>query len=208
MATTLYTILLSHFAFPKKLPNDKANFRFVATVRYVGRLDKLLSVPVVMPGLDSYWECDARKRNDPGYVRRPGAAEFDIGAIDTWDRMVLHMKAEAVHSIQFRVFDVDRKDAWDRIESVLADFATRVVGAAPKLVPAIPLAAASDTAGSAVGALADDLEVWLVQKLAAQKDRLLFRGSHFFDDPSSPAAGLIEGRGVAGGYEIGFDVVT
>ena len=204
MPARLYSLMLTEFSFPKKLDNDKANFRFVVTVRYVAARGKLVSETTVLPGLDSYWECDTRRHRDWDYLRRPGLSELAIERIDPWDRLILHMRAEAIHSLQFKVFDVDRKDAWDRIQDVLRDFVGAILHLGHKAIPSLPPPIRN--LNDSVGSVAEDLETWVLQKLAAQKDKVLFRGSHFFIDPSEPVAGPVGGRGVGGQYAIGFEV--
>lgn len=44
--------------------------------------------------------------------------------------------------------------------------------------------------------------------MESQNDKLLFRGSHFFDNPHSPVAGPIAGRGISGDYRVEFEVVA
>ncbi len=204
MPARLYSLFLTGFSFPRRLPNDKANFRFVVTVRYLAPRDKLVSEVAVMPALDAYWECDTRKRNEPHYVRRAGEAAFDLERIDPWDRLVLHVRAVALHSLQFKVFDVDRRDAWDRIQELLGDFARVILRRGRERLPVLP--PAIEPAEDSLGSVAEDLEAWVLQKLAAQRDRVLFRGSHFFADPNEPVATPIRGVGVAGEYTIDFEV--
>lgn len=48
----------------------------------------------------------------------------------------------------------------------------------------------------------------MLQKMESQNDKLLFRGSHFFDNPHSPVAGPIAGRGISGDYRVEFEVVA
>jgi len=202
MADRLYSLMLTRFTFPKSLEGNRANFRFLVTVRYVAPKGKLMSETVVMPGLDVYWECDPRKRSDPAYVRVAGKPEMDVDGLDPWDRLILHMKAEAIHSLQFRVMDVDRRDAWDRIREALRDIVGFILRRGRDALPLVPPEPLQEAFGSA----AEDLQSWVLQKLAAQKDKLLYRGSHFFEDPAEPEPGPIQGRGVGGAYHIEFEV--
>lgn len=39
--------------------------------------------------------------------------------IDNWDSLVLHVRGENLYSIQFRVVDVDQRDAWGAIQEFL-----------------------------------------------------------------------------------------
>ena len=71
-------------------------------------------------------------------------------------------------------------------------------------LPKLPLEPLNDSLGS----VAEDLQGWVLQKLAAEGDKVLFRGSHFFADPGAPAAGPVGGRGEGGSYAVEFEVVA
>ena len=53
-------LTLTDFDFPAALADNRANFRFVVDVRMV-RSAKFATDTVVMPGFDTWWECDRRK---------------------------------------------------------------------------------------------------------------------------------------------------
>ena len=68
MATDNYQLTLNRWEFPKPLHPHKANFRFVAQIRFFGEKGSPETANNALPGLDSYWECDWRKHEDRRYV--------------------------------------------------------------------------------------------------------------------------------------------
>ena len=200
MAGKTYTLSLSGFKFPEGLGDDKANFRFTVDVRYLDTKGKPTERHVVMPGLDDFWECDRRKAKEPNYVRRSAASPtFNMGKIDEWEKLILMVQAEAIHSVRVKVFDVDRKDAWDQVQNILGSVAAALIGQAGQLIPDVPVISWDDTLGDAT----KDLESWIVQKLAAQKDKVLFRGSVRTKKEQEYKIG---GTGQHGKYEVRFEV--
>jgi hypothetical protein len=105
-----------------------------------------------------------------------------MARIDDWDRLVLLVRGDSVHSVQFKVLDVNRSDGWDRLRRALGDVVSTLIGRARTLVPD-PAWVISDS----LGAAATDLESALLTRLAGGAEPL-FRGS----------ASLFE----AGDYEI------
>ena len=89
-----HALSLSDFAFPPNLPNSRANFRFVIDIRFEDEKGNFTTQNVVMPGLDTFWECDPGKRGDPNYVRLRNEAKFDMSpdVINEWDRLVLRLR--------------------------------------------------------------------------------------------------------------------
>jgi hypothetical protein len=200
VAGRTYTLRLNGFKFPEELGDDKANFRFTVDVRYLDARGKPVEKHVVMPSLDDYWECDRRRAKEPNYVRKSATSPmFNMGKIDDWERLILMVQAEAIHSVRFRVFDVDRKDAWDQVQHVLGSVAAALIGRAGQLIPDIPAVSWDDTLGNAT----EDLESWIVQKMAAQKDQVLFRGSV---RTKREQEYKISGSGRHGKYEVRFEV--
>jgi hypothetical protein len=191
-----YELVLTGFDFPRKLPRRKANFRFVADVRYVNGRGEHDTEHAVLPDLDRYWECDPERKGAPEYVRakdRDKKASFDMSVIDEWDRLVLLVRADGVHSVQFKVLDVNRSDGWDRLRRALGDVVSTVIGRGRASVPekAWPL---SDSLGTA----AEDLESALIGRLAGGQ-AVLFRGSASLGQPGSYE---VAGRGSHGTYAI------
>ncbi len=66
----MFELELTKFEFPQDLPNQKANFRFVVDLRFIDNEDRFSTEHAVMPGLDTFWECSADRRNAPNYVVR------------------------------------------------------------------------------------------------------------------------------------------
>lgn len=191
-----FELVLTGFDFPSKLPRRKANFRFVADVRYVNGRGEHDTEHSVLPDLDRYWECDPERKGAPEYVRasdKGKLATFDMRRIDAWDRLILLVRGDSVHSVQFKVLDVNRSDGWDRLRRALGDVVATLVGRARTAVP--------DKAwivSDSLGAAATDLESTLVTRLAGG-DRPLFRGSC-----TLAGAGDYEvsGKGADGSYAI------
>ncbi len=200
MAGKTYKLILSGFKFPKALGDDKANFRFAVDVRYLDPKGKPVEKHVVMPDLDNYWECDRRKSKEPNYVREsPTSPKFNMAKIDAWERLILMVQAESILSVRFKVFDVDRKDAWDQVQNVLGSVAAALIGRTGRLIPDIPAISWDDTLGNAT----EKLESWIVQKLAGQKDKVLFRGSV---NTKKEQEYKISGAGQHGKYEVRFEI--
>ena len=206
----VFQIDLAGFQFPAELPNDKANFRFVVDLRFTDENGRFTTQHAVMPSLDTFWECDTRRSDRPNYVRGNDAegegdspGRFDMQAIDDWDRLVLLVKGQSVHSLQCKVFDVNRRDAWDKVKDFLKGVVEAVLGRVKGFVsPDAPV-----LVSESLGAAADDLQSFLLKKLAGGDD-VLFRGSTAVREPtdggSGPALQHVEGRGTRGAYRISF----
>jgi hypothetical protein len=188
-----YELNLADFWFPAALADSRANFRFVVDVRMV-RGGKFATDTVVMPGFDTWWECDRSKSEQPHYVRLGAQGRFDMSRIDDWERLVLLTRADSLHSLQVKVFDVDRPDAWDTLRDAFSRIAQTVIGRAPRALDLSQLAA------DGFGAFEEDLRSTVMKRLAGG-DRLLYRGS-----TPLAAAGTVRvaGRGVAGDYAVAF----
>ncbi len=203
---TNFQLDLTGFEFPEKLPNNKANFRFIVDLRFRDEDDRLATEHAVMPSLDTFWECDPSRHDKPNYVRANGdgseteLAKFEMEKIDLWDRLILHVQCKSLHSIQFKVIDVDRKDAWDAVKNVLGKIAEVVIGQTRAFI----LKQENMPFRTAMGAAADDVQSFLLKKLAGG-DQVLFRGSLQKDELKN-GAGLIKGRGTKGDYKISFEV--
>ena len=185
-----FELNLERFWFPAGLADHRANFRFVVDVRMV-RAGKFATDTAVLPGFDTWWECDRDKKAHPHYVRDQGNG-IDMSRIDGWERLVLLTRADSLHSVQVKVFDVDRPGGWDAVREGFAALSQAVFGRAPRELDLPNVAAAG------FGAVDEDLRSTLVKRLAGG-DRLLFRGSAPLGDP-----GMVEigGRGVAGDYAV------
>ena len=186
-----FELNLEAFSFPKALSDNRANFRFVVDVRMV-RSAKFATDTVVMPGFDSWWECDRKKARHPHYVRAADRPALDMDRIDAWERLVLLTRADSLHSLQVKVFDVDRPDAWDTLRDAFSRIAQSVLGRAPQVLE-IP-----ELYTDAFGAVDEDLRSTIAKRLAGG-DRLLFRGSAPL---GAPGVVSVAGSGVGGDYAI------
>jgi hypothetical protein len=193
---------LTTFRFPVALPRKRANFRIVVDLRYVTKRGDHTTEYAVLPGLDRWWECDPERSDRQEYVRgeeRGESVELDMEAVDDWDRLILLVRGDAIHSIQFKVFDVNRPGTLDRVRKGLGDVVGSLIGAARGRLPDVT-GVFSDSLGSA----ATDLESAIITQLAGA-DRLLFRGSCRLSEPGDYA---VAGAGESGEYRIDFRLRT
>ena len=219
---SVFELTLTQFIFPTGLPNDKANFRFVVDLRFTNDKGQFTTEHAVMPSLDTFWECDTRRRDRPNYVRNclghtdskdhdEACSQFnmvDKKVIDEWDRLILIVKGESIHSIQFKVIDVNRKDAWDTVKKFLGGIIEAVIG---KIKGVLQGNLRSLVSGS-LGGAADDLQSFLLKKLAGG-DNVLFRGSAQLTAPEDGeeenrtiTSGNCSGCGTGGDYCIKFEL--
>ena len=197
----LFKLVLTKFLFPKNLPDDKANFRFIVDLRFINKNGQFITEQAVMPSLDTFWECDTGRKDRPNYVRSKdgssNCSQFDMCAIDDWDKLILWVKGKSVHSIQFKVIDVDRKDAWDEVKNFLEGMVGTVIGKIKGGIPGnLPFP-------ESLGGAADDLQSFLLKKLAGG-DKVLFRGSAKLKIPENGKTTPfeVEGQGTEGKYKI------
>ena len=214
-----FEFTLTRFAFPKDLENNKANFRFVVDLRFTKETkekeeEEFATEKTVMPGLDTFWECDKGKSERSNYVRantkQNEPAAFDEERIKQWDPLIFRVKGKSVHSIRFEVFDVNRKNAWDTIGDVLNQIFKNTLGAAiSKMKGEIPENMPLSFSKS-LGGAADELESFLLKKLAnANAEALLFRGSTPLQDLDEGEGKFnIKGRGTEGDYCIEFELTA
>jgi hypothetical protein len=194
-----YEILLEDFRFPRALPNSRANFRLVLDVRYVRSNGTFATEHAIMPGLDSYWECDREKKNDPDYVRGAddgASSRVDVGRLDPWDRLVMVLHANSIYAIQVKAFDVNREDVWNRLKEAAGHAVQGVLGIGAKAVGKAP-GPVPELTSDALGSASDELISHLLKRLG-NGDRILFRGS------TDGGEGLreISGFGVDGTYSL------
>jgi hypothetical protein len=185
-----YEITLTSFKFPKNLENHKANFRFVVDLRYIDPEGNLATAQAILPGLDTYWECDKGRSQDSNYVRGPeegNYATFDMKRIDSWDRLIFMVPASSLHSIQFKVFDVNRTDGWDKIKTALSSISGALFEDVKRFIPGF------------FGSATDDIKSYLLKKWAGG-DTILYKLS--MDFPAE-AAGT---QKISGSCEIQFQI--
>ena len=200
-----YEILLEEFRFPRALPNSRANFRLVLDVRYVRGNGAFATEHAIMPGLDSYWECDREKKNEPDYVRGAddgASSRVDVGRLDPWDRLVMVLHANSIYAIQVKAFDVNREDVWNRLKEAAGHAVQGVLGIGAKAVGNAPTPVPELTS-DALGSASDELVSHLLKRLG-NGDRILFRGS------TEGGEGLreITGFGVDGTYAVKLRIST
>jgi hypothetical protein len=215
---SVFELKLTKFLFPKELSNNRANFRFVVDLRLINDKGQFATEHAVMPSLDTFWECDTSRDKKPNYVRgndENNYGQFNMAAIDEWDRLILRVKGKRVHSIQFKVIDVNRKDAWDKVKNFLGGIVEAVIGKIKGVIPteSLPASLLSESFGSS----ADDVQSFLLKKLAGGED-ILFRGSATLKAPDENAETEFTvpepnnggpnpwARGTEGDYKITFDL--
>ena len=124
MALSTYELSLAGFRFPNRLPGKHSNFRFVADVRYVSSRGEHDTQHAVMPDLERHWECDPDCSEEAQYGRGADIGSFgtfDMSRIDAWDRLIMLVGADAIHSVQVKVFDIDQPNFLDRLGDALGD---------------------------------------------------------------------------------------
>ncbi len=202
MAPISWEINLTGFRFPEKLPPKRANFRIVVDLRYVTKRGDHTTEHAVLPGLDRWWECDPDRADSLEFVRGQDEGEFaalDMSVVDDWDRLILLVRGDAIHSIQFKVFNVNRPGSLDRIRSGLGEVLGALIGRASSSLPEM-----AEMASDSLGSAATDLESALITRVAGA-DRLLFRGSARIPEPGDY---VVEGTGEKGRYRIDFTLRT
>ena len=186
MAT--YELTLQAFKFPKNLDNHKANFRFVVDLRYLDADGAFATTQAILPSLDTFWECDRGRMQDPNFVRgndEPNWATFDMDRVDPWDKLIFMLPASKLHSIQFKVFDVNRADGWDKIKNALSSISNSLFDEFKTIIPGM------------FGNASDDIKSYLLKKWAGG-DSILYKQSLTF---SGDGNGLHQ---TGGAYEISF----
>lgn len=125
--------------------------------------------------------------------------QFNMCTIDDWDKLILLVNGNDVHSIQFKVIDVDRKDAWDKVKNFLEGMISAVIG---KIKGGISENLTFPFTES-LGGAADDLQSFLLKKLAGG-DKGLFRGSDKLEIPENGKTTpfKVEGQGTEEKYKI------
>ena len=186
----LFELILTEFLFPEDLPNRNANFRFIVDLRFINDKGHFTTEHAVMPGLDTFWECDKDQTDMPNYVRDNTHSQFNMEKIDDWDKLILCVNGQSLHSIQFKVFDVDRKDAWDKVQNFLEGMIGAVIGKVKGTIP------------ESLGGAADDLQSFLLKKLAGG-DKVLFQKSEKLGGKTCEKC-EVAGQGKKGEYKIVF----
>ena len=202
----LIQLALQGFSFPEDLDNDKANFRLVIDVRYVDEERQLATHHAVLPSMDTYWECDKGKDKAPNYVRagegdNTPSAQFAMDKIDPWDCLVFLGKARMVHSVQVKVFDVDRVDFWDKLQNALGALMGALFGKLKTAIPSGGEYSLQSAVSGVFGGFVDDISSTVLKRLS-NGDKVLFRGSCPGSSDGSPDSMTITGAGTKGNYTI------
>ena len=192
-----YSVELTKFEFPDQLDDKKANFRVQVDLRYQELNGDFALKTVLMPGLELYWECSEKdnqsKRYKPGcyLVRKKDDSEnwipdVDLGAVGPWGRR-FRLQANDLYELRVTVFDVDRKDWWDRFSGAIQS----VVG---KVLSYVPFT------GGVVKPVVEEAVSSIGRKLAGGGEKILFVGSAEFQNSSW----TIASAGIAGSYSLSF----
>ena len=197
-----YELRLTAFRFPRELPGKRANFRMVAAVRYVSGRGEHETHHAVLPDLERLWECDPGRASDPQFVRGEEVGSFaslDMSKVDDWDRLIMLVRADSVHSVQLKVFDIDRPNFFDRLGDALGDVVRSILGRGKAGVER-----AAGVFAEALGNASDDIESALLTRLAGG-DRLLVRGSARLVDAGDYE---LTGSGEGGEYRLGLSLAV
>ena len=164
-----FTVKLKNFCFPEDLDDKKANFRFIIDVRYITDGGVFVVEHVVMPSLDTFWECDKGRTDKPNYVRDRDTSCFDMDQIDAWDHLAIRLTCKKVDSMQVKVIDVDRADVFDKLKGAMQGVLQVAIGTPRTRIASsnpIDVDLPASTRQS-LGSAADDVEAlvlrsWLV----------------------------------------------
>lgn len=204
-----FELSLTDFTFPKALDEARSTFRFLFSVRYIDASDKFGTAHAVLPGLDSYWECEKEHKSDPHFVRKmpeTNPPSFDMKKIDAWDTLVFMLSAKRLHSIQVKVIDIEKEGGLlDKIKdyagSLLHSFLGTVKSVATGAVPGA-ISFTKETLGDAVS----DVESLALAKLAGLRGQefMLFKQSKLEKDlPAAPGSAFdLDGDGFQGAYNV------
>lgn len=203
-----FELTFEGFSFPKDLPEARSTFRFLIDIRYIDDGGKFATAHAVLPGLDTYWECEKEHEGEASFVRHKTLPKIDMDKIDEWDRLIALLKAKELHSLQVKVFDIEKTGGFlDRIKEYAGMIVEALVGkataAATGAIPAPP-----DFAKDAFGAAVHDVEAFALAQLAGIKrqDSLLFKRSEK-NFPATPGGAFkIKGAGTKGDYEVELKV--
>jgi len=204
-----FELSLTDFTFPPDLPESRSTFRMLLDVRYVDTDGKFATHHCVLPGLDTYWECEKAHHGEANFVRDAHLSKLDMARIDDWDQLFFLLKATSLHSIQVRVIDIEKEGGFlDKIKEYAGSIVEALVGSAKTAalgaVPG-PIAFVKDAFGTAV----DDVEAFGLSQLAGAKrqDALVFKSSAI-KIPQFTAGGAIRlaGPGTKGNYTLDLNL--
>ncbi len=201
---------LERFEFPRKLPNNKANFRVLFDIHYETRND-IKHAASIKPGADTFWECDIGRSQKANFVRAKDARgkwtnQINVPQLDDWDRTVIYLKGDSVRAVRAKVFDVNRGGFWDKIGAIAGSLLTGFARIAKKKVTA----AVPEPLDDATGDASEEISSYIIKKVVGGDDTVLFQGSARPDQDGMIA---IEGMGSDGNggkdtYRIELAVIT
>ena len=183
MSMKEYVITLEKFSFPgpEKLDDDNANFRLQVDLRYKKANGEYSMKTVIMPSLDSYWECSIKEnkkveeeRKHNCFRKRNGELgefldELDVCKVkdkDPWGSL-FRVNAQCLYELRVTLFDVDRQNWWDKFADALQGVFGKIVGAIPML-------------GGPIGEVIEEATSSVGRKLANNESKILFTGSARF----------------------------
>jgi len=200
-----FELTFEKFDFPDELPEARSTFRFLIDIRYVNAKGDFATEHAVLPGLDTYWECEKEHKGEASYVRRDGASEIDMSRIDLWDRLIVKLNAQSLHSMQVRVFDIEKTGGFlDKLKEYSGMVVQALIGAAVKTAKdAVPTPPA--ILQGAFGAATHDVEAFALAQLAGirAQDSLLFKQS---TNDMAPGNKTLNGAGSKGQYIVGISI--
>jgi len=203
----IFEISLADFVFPQGLNEARSTFRFLVNLRYTTVDDKFDTLKAVLPGLDSYWECEKAHNGRHSYVRDGNKPKFDMTKIDDWDKLIFRLEAKELHSIQVKVIDIEKTGGWlDKLKDYVGQIIQAYLGTAKGIATGAlpkPVANLKGVLGNAV----DDVDSLILAKLAGMKGQefLLFKKS-LNNFPAAPGGQLfVNGQGEQGQYEMTLD---
>src|SRR5215813_13531442 len=128
-----FELTLTGFSFPTDLPESRSTFRFLVDIRYIDTDDKYATEHAVLPGLDTYWECEKAHAGEANFVRHATQPRIDMARVDDWDRLIVVLKAKELHSLQVRVIDIEKEGGFlDKIKEYAGSIVEALVGTAKK----------------------------------------------------------------------------
>jgi hypothetical protein len=200
-----FEITFEKFDFPDELPEARSTFRFIIDIRYVNAKGDFATEHAVLPGLDTYWECEKDHKGEASFVRNGDKSEIDIAKIDQWDRLIVKLNAQSLHSIQVKVFDIEKTGGFmDKLKEYSGMVVQALIGTAVKTAKeAVPVPPA--VLQGAFGAATHDVETFALAQLAGirAQDSLLFKKS---TNDMTPGNKSLIGDGSKGKYEVGISI--
>jgi len=202
-----FELTFDKFDFPDTLPEARSTFRFLVDIRYIDPKGEFATAHAVLPGLDSYWECEKEHKGEASYVRDDNSSQIDMNKVDEWDKLIVMLQAKELHSLQIRVFDIEKSGGFlDKLKEysgmVVEALIGKAVTAAKDAVPGPP-----DFVKGAFGTATHDVEAFALAQLAGIRgqDSLLFKKSKNKGELTAQSV-ILRGEGTKGLYEVGIKI--